>query len=119
MFLGIEIDARKDEKVGDFNANHVGIDVGSLEPVEVCNLSSLNLVLNNGEPLKSWDIILAMFIYGDLGLGMFRVRCIFFRGSTRNYRSRKKGFLYINILSMVDFRHRSLILDPVYVSDFS
>ncbi|KAK8491068.1 hypothetical protein V6N13_122009 [Hibiscus sabdariffa] len=68
MFLGIEIDARKDEKVGDFNANHVGIDVGSLEPVEVCNLSSLNLVLNNGEPLKSWDIILAMFIYGDLGL---------------------------------------------------
>ncbi|KAE8732882.1 Detected protein of unknown function [Hibiscus syriacus] len=43
LFLGIE-----------FNENRVGIDVGSLESVKVCDLLSLNLVLNNGEPLKSW-----------------------------------------------------------------
>ncbi|XVE69333.1 hypothetical protein DITRI_Ditri09bG0144300 [Diplodiscus trichospermus] len=54
MFLGIEFDTKKDDKVGDFNANHVGIDVGSLESVKVSNLSPLNLVLNNGEVLKSW-----------------------------------------------------------------
>ncbi|XP_021295350.1 L-type lectin-domain containing receptor kinase S.4-like [Herrania umbratica] len=53
-FLGIEFDTKKDDKVGDLNANHVGIDVGSLESVKVSNLSSLNLVLNNGEILKSW-----------------------------------------------------------------
>ena len=54
MFLGIEFDTKKNDKVGDFNANHVGIDVRSLESVKVSNLSSLNLVLNNGEVLKSW-----------------------------------------------------------------
>ncbi|XP_022746927.1 L-type lectin-domain containing receptor kinase S.4-like [Durio zibethinus] len=54
MFLGIEFDTKKDDKVGNLNANHVGIDVGSLESVKISNLSSLNLVLNNGEVLKSW-----------------------------------------------------------------
>ena len=54
MFLGIEFDTKKNDKVGDFNANHVVIDVRSLESVKVSNLSSLNLVLNNGEVLKSW-----------------------------------------------------------------
>ncbi|XP_022764261.1 L-type lectin-domain containing receptor kinase S.4-like [Durio zibethinus] len=54
MFLGIEFDTKKDDKVGDFNANHVVIDVRSHESVKVSNLSSLNLVLNNGEVLKSW-----------------------------------------------------------------
>ncbi|GMI80819.1 hypothetical protein like AT5G01090 [Hibiscus trionum] len=54
LFLGIEFGTKKDEKVGDFNANHVRIDVGSLESVKVCNLSPLNLVLNSGETLKSW-----------------------------------------------------------------
>lgn len=54
MFLGIEFDTKRDHKVGDLNANHVGIDVGSLESVKVSNLSSKKLVLNNGEVLKSW-----------------------------------------------------------------
>ncbi|XVF83841.1 hypothetical protein PTKIN_Ptkin16aG0525600 [Pterospermum kingtungense] len=54
MFLGIEFDTDRDDKVGDLNANHVGIDVGSLESVKFSNLSSHNLVLNNGEALKSW-----------------------------------------------------------------
>ncbi|KAK8662539.1 hypothetical protein V6N13_092112 [Hibiscus sabdariffa] len=54
LFLGIEFVTKKDGKVGAFSANHVGIDVGSLESVKVTNLSPLNLVLNNGEPLKSW-----------------------------------------------------------------
>ncbi|OMO76304.1 Concanavalin A-like lectin/glucanases superfamily [Corchorus olitorius] len=53
-FLGIEFDTKKNNKVGDLNANHVGIDVWSLESAKVSNLSSLNLVLNNGEVLKSW-----------------------------------------------------------------
>ncbi|XVF24013.1 hypothetical protein REPUB_Repub13aG0090200 [Reevesia pubescens] len=54
MFVCIEFDTKKDDKVGDFNANHIGINVRSLESVKVSNLSSLNLVLNNGEVLKSW-----------------------------------------------------------------
>lgn len=36
------------------NANHVGIDVGSLISVAVANVSESNLVLNNGEKLKAW-----------------------------------------------------------------
>ncbi|XVE52576.1 hypothetical protein DITRI_Ditri02bG0132500 [Diplodiscus trichospermus] len=54
LFLAIEFDTKIDEKVADFNANHVGIDVRSLESVKYSNVSSLNLVLNNGEVLKSW-----------------------------------------------------------------
>ncbi|KAG4127788.1 hypothetical protein ERO13_D10G242200v2 [Gossypium hirsutum] len=54
MYLGIEFDTQKDDKVGDFNANHIGIDINSLESIKVSNLSSSSMVLNNGEPLKSW-----------------------------------------------------------------
>lgn len=43
-----------DENVGDLNANHVGIDLGSFVSVSVSNVSSMNLVLNSGEKLKSW-----------------------------------------------------------------
>ncbi|KAK8280556.1 hypothetical protein V6Z12_D09G183100 [Gossypium hirsutum] len=49
-----EFDTSKDGKYGDLNENHVGIDVGSLVSVKVRNLSSVNLVLNNGEKLHSW-----------------------------------------------------------------
>ncbi|XP_015877325.3 L-type lectin-domain containing receptor kinase VIII.2 [Ziziphus jujuba] len=53
-FLGVEFDTEMDGKVGDVNDNHVGVDVGSLLSVAVCNVSSMNLVLNSGEKLKSW-----------------------------------------------------------------
>lgn len=53
-FLGVEFDTRLDPNVGDLNANHVGIDVGSFESVTAKDVSSINLVLNSGEKLKSW-----------------------------------------------------------------
>ncbi|CAK8566537.1 unnamed protein product [Lathyrus sativus] len=53
-YLGVEFDTSKDENVGDMNANHVGIDVGSLISVAVANVSRSNLVLNSGEKLKAW-----------------------------------------------------------------
>ncbi|KAK4772392.1 hypothetical protein SAY86_014167 [Trapa natans] len=53
-FVGVEFDTSMDENVGDLNANHVGIDLGSFVSVRVSNVSSMNLVLNSGEKLKSW-----------------------------------------------------------------
>ncbi|GMJ03169.1 hypothetical protein like AT5G01090 [Hibiscus trionum] len=53
-FVAVEFDTLKDAKHGDLNENHVGIDVGSLASVKARNLSSLNLVLNNGEKLHCW-----------------------------------------------------------------
>ncbi|KAL8552067.1 hypothetical protein ACS0TY_000944 [Phlomoides rotata] len=53
-FLGVEFDTSVDESVGDANANHVGIDVGSLVSVKTSNVSSINLVLNSGMKLHSW-----------------------------------------------------------------
>ncbi|XP_075509278.1 lectin-like protein At1g53060 [Primulina tabacum] len=53
-FLGVEFDTFKDEKCGDLNNNHVGIDVGSLVSVKVSNVSSIKLELNSGEKLQSW-----------------------------------------------------------------
>ncbi|CAI8597298.1 unnamed protein product [Vicia faba] len=53
-YVGVEFDTSKDVDVGDVNANHVGIDVGSLISVAVANVSESNLVLNNGEKLKAW-----------------------------------------------------------------
>ncbi|GLT89124.1 hypothetical protein SLE2022_071220 [Rubroshorea leprosula] len=53
-FLGIEFDTKIDGNVGDLNANHIGVDVDTLESVWIRNISSLNLVLNNGETLKCW-----------------------------------------------------------------
>ncbi|GAV65482.1 Lectin_legB domain-containing protein [Cephalotus follicularis] len=52
--LAVEFDSLKDAKYDDLNGNHVGIDMGSLVSVKVSNLSSVNLVLNNGEKLQSW-----------------------------------------------------------------
>ncbi|XP_073045948.1 lectin-like protein [Primulina eburnea] len=53
-FLGVEFDTLVDEDVGDVNANHVGVDVGSLNSVKTSNVSSVNLVLNSGMKLHSW-----------------------------------------------------------------
>lgn len=53
-YLGVEFDTSKDDNVGDLNANHVGINLGSLVSVAVANVSKSNLVLNSGEKLKSW-----------------------------------------------------------------
>lgn len=53
-FVGVEFDTSMDENVGDLNANHVGIDLGSFVSVSASNASSMNLVLNSGEKLKSW-----------------------------------------------------------------
>lgn len=53
-FVGVEYDTSMDEEVGDVNANHVGVDLGSFASVSVCNVSSVGLVLSSGEKLKSW-----------------------------------------------------------------
>lgn len=53
-FLAVEFDTFKNEKHGDANGNHIGIDVGSPVSVKVSNVSSINLVLNGGEKLQSW-----------------------------------------------------------------
>nr|GMC97609.1 L-type lectin-domain containing receptor kinase VIII.2-like [Ipomoea batatas] len=53
-FLGVEFDILKDDKYGDVNGNHVGVDLSSLVSVKVGNVSSLNLELNSGEKLQSW-----------------------------------------------------------------
>ncbi|XP_057778078.1 L-type lectin-domain containing receptor kinase VIII.1-like [Salvia miltiorrhiza] len=53
-FLAVEFDTFKNEKHGDVNANHVGIDVSSPVSVKVSNVSSINLVLNGGEKLQTW-----------------------------------------------------------------
>ncbi|KAH6762734.1 hypothetical protein C2S52_020167 [Perilla frutescens var. hirtella] len=53
-FLGVEFDTLIDENVGDVNANHVGLDVGSLVSVKTSNVSSIGLVLNSGVKLHSW-----------------------------------------------------------------
>ncbi|XP_073135260.1 lectin-like protein [Henckelia pumila] len=53
-FLAVEFDTFKDDKYGDLNNDHVGIDVGSLVSVKVSNVSSIELELNSGEKLQSW-----------------------------------------------------------------
>lgn len=53
-FLGVEFDTLADENVGDVNANHVGVDIGSLVSVRTSNVSSINLVLNSGMKLHAW-----------------------------------------------------------------
>ncbi|KZV22644.1 L-type lectin-domain containing receptor kinase VIII.2 [Dorcoceras hygrometricum] len=53
-FLAVEFDTFKDEKYGDLNNNHVGVDLGSLVSVKVSNVSSIKLELNSGEKLQSW-----------------------------------------------------------------
>ncbi|KAG4934915.1 hypothetical protein JHK85_049834 [Glycine max] len=53
-YVGVEFDTSKDDNVGDPNANHVGIDVGSHVSVAVANVSDVHLVLNSGEKLNAW-----------------------------------------------------------------
>ncbi|CAL0301483.1 unnamed protein product [Lupinus luteus] len=53
-YVAVEFDTSKDDKWNDLNANHVGIDVGSLVSVAVANVSSMNLVLNSGQKLNAW-----------------------------------------------------------------
>lgn len=53
-FFAVEFDTSRNENAGDENANHVGIDVGSLHSVQVSNVSSIKLVLNSGIKLQSW-----------------------------------------------------------------
>lgn len=50
----MEFDTSVDENVGDVNANHVGLDLGSLASVKTSNVSSIGLVLNSGVKLHSW-----------------------------------------------------------------
>lgn len=53
-YLGVEFDTSRDDNAGDLNANHVGLNVGSLVSVAVGNVSAMNLVLNSGVMLKAW-----------------------------------------------------------------
>ncbi|GMY08140.1 L-type lectin-domain containing receptor kinase VIII.1-like [Fagus crenata] len=52
-FLGVEFGAGIDGNASDLNSNRVGINVNHSES-SVSDVSSLNLVLNKGERLKSW-----------------------------------------------------------------
>ncbi|XP_075515939.1 L-type lectin-domain containing receptor kinase S.6-like [Primulina tabacum] len=45
-FLAVEFDTFKDEKYGDLNNDHVGIDVDSFASVKVSNVSAIELELN-------------------------------------------------------------------------
>ncbi|XP_022888571.1 L-type lectin-domain containing receptor kinase VIII.2-like [Olea europaea var. sylvestris] len=53
-FLAVEFDTFKDEKYGDVNGNHVGVDIDSPVSAKVSNVSSINLVLNSAEKLQAW-----------------------------------------------------------------
>ncbi|XP_044473811.1 probable L-type lectin-domain containing receptor kinase S.7 [Mangifera indica] len=52
--IAIEFDTFRDDKYGDLNDNHVGIDVGSLSSAKVSNISSHNMWLNSGKKMTSW-----------------------------------------------------------------
>ncbi|MED6181752.1 hypothetical protein PIB30_022352 [Stylosanthes scabra] len=53
-YVAVEFDTSKDDEFNDPNANHVGIDVGSLISVAIANVSDSDIVLNNGEKLQAW-----------------------------------------------------------------
>lgn len=53
-FVAVEYDTRKDDNVGGMNGSRVGVDVGNFASAVVSNVSSLGLLLNGGEPLRSW-----------------------------------------------------------------
>lgn len=53
-FLSVEFDTSKDQKYSDLDDNHVGVNVSSFVSVKVSNVSSMKLVLNNGEKLQAW-----------------------------------------------------------------
>lgn len=53
-FLSVEFDTLMDDRYGDMNGNHVGIDLSSFVSMKVTNLSSVNLGLNSGNRLQAW-----------------------------------------------------------------
>ncbi|KAM3325612.1 L-type lectin-domain containing receptor kinase VIII.2 [Capsicum chacoense] len=54
-FFAVEFDTFMDEKYGDLNGNHVGVDLSSFVSVKVSNVSDIKLgLLNSGEKLQSW-----------------------------------------------------------------
>ncbi|RVW15962.1 L-type lectin-domain containing receptor kinase VIII.2 [Vitis vinifera] len=52
--FAVEFDTPRDAQHGYSNGNHVGVDVANLVSVTVSNVSSIDLVLNNGERLNCW-----------------------------------------------------------------
>lgn len=53
-FLSVEFDTSMDEKYGDMNGNHIGIDLSSFVSLKATNLSSFNLGLKSGNRLQVW-----------------------------------------------------------------
>ncbi|KAD5317511.1 hypothetical protein E3N88_17457 [Mikania micrantha] len=53
-FLTVEFDSLRNEKYGDMNRNHVGIDLSSFVSLKVTNLSSVDSGLNSGNRLQVW-----------------------------------------------------------------
>ncbi|KAL4571702.1 hypothetical protein LXL04_018466 [Taraxacum kok-saghyz] len=53
-FLSVEFDTSMDEKYGDMNENHIGIDLSSFVSLKATNLSSFNLGLQSGNRLQAW-----------------------------------------------------------------
>lgn len=53
-FLSVEFDTLMDDKYGDMNGNHVGIDVSNFVSLKARNLSSVDSGLNSGNRLQVW-----------------------------------------------------------------
>ncbi|KAI3514390.1 hypothetical protein L1887_12752 [Cichorium endivia] len=53
-FLSVEFDTLMDDKYGDMNENHIGIDLSSFVSLKAINLSSLNFGLKSGNRLQVW-----------------------------------------------------------------
>lgn len=53
-FVSVEFDTFMDDKYGDVNGNHVGIDVSSFVSLKAVNLSSVGLGLESGDRLQVW-----------------------------------------------------------------
>lgn len=52
--FAVEFDTSRDAELGASNGNHVGVDGASLVSVTVSNVSSIDLVMNNGKRLNCW-----------------------------------------------------------------
>ncbi|KAD3068347.1 hypothetical protein R6Q59_017736 [Mikania micrantha] len=53
-FLSVEFDTLMDDKYGDMNGNHVGIDLSNFVSLKATNLSLANLGLDSGNRLQVW-----------------------------------------------------------------
>ncbi|KAK9126804.1 hypothetical protein Scep_015650 [Stephania cephalantha] len=53
-FVAVEFDTLMDVEFNDINGNHVGLDLGSLISVEVCDLGEIGVDLKSGNLVNCW-----------------------------------------------------------------